>query len=689
MTAGDAEDRRADAPDRLIRALATLGRLTTEPAKAQVVHATDWRALRGIDREELAGKIVLCEADDEPFSMIRVLDFSWLWPLVGTWLARTDRASRQWERMGQSAVPLPRPLDPELSRPTEDAAKERQATRRALGVAEDRYAIGFEIPAISPGAPGDDVERGLEAPLHAATRQDCAALTEILRGLRERGRSVQLVLLSGAASGEGKALQARLAKLGIPVACAVEGKPSGAETRGRRLRALDMAIACRRRGEGPDLLLEAPAAGCPVVSTPLALAAETLPQDWIAATPLDALERILADMDGSRPLRAALDETRDRVLASHGVAQWESALRGVYGALDRVPRAEPAPSAASKRPGRRSVLDVMLGRRAAPPPPSPAPGAPYEIGMWHKFYKPPWGGGNQFLLCLRKGLEGLGITTLENRLTPASAATIINSIYFDLEGFYKARRRLGTPVLHRVDGPFLHVRGVESEREKDDFLFELNAAHASATAIQSEWSLERIFEMGYRPVAPVLIANTVDPDIFHARGRVAFDRSRKIRLISSSWSSNPRKGGPLYKWVEEHLDWDRFEYTFVGNCSETLARIRRLSPLPSEGVAEQLRQHDVYITASQNDPCSNAVIEALACGLPVLYIDDGGHPEIVGDGGLPFRDGPELLAQLDRLVEHYEMIQRLIDVPALVDVAAQYDRLLRQMIEDRQRRETG
>src|SRR5690606_12859739 len=209
-------------------------------------------------------------------------------------------------------------------------------------------------------------------------------------------------------------------------------------------------------------------------------------------------------------------------------------------------------------------------------------------------------------------------------------------------------------------------------REQDELCFHLNARLASATVLQSYWTYQRILEMGYRPVNPVVVHNAVNPAIFHARGRIAFSRDRKIRLISSSWSDNPRKGGPLYKWLEEHLDWDRFEYTFVGRASEQFERIRTVDPVPSEQLADLLRQHDIYITASQNDPCSNALIEALACGLPALYLDDGGHPELVGQGGLPFHGPDDLLAQLDCLVEHYESFQRLITVSKLDDVARRY-----------------
>lgn len=40
---------------------------------------------------------------------------------------------------------------------------------------------------------------------------------------------------------------------------------------------------------------------------------------------------------------------------------------------------------------------------------------------------------------------------------------------------------------------------------------------------------------------------------------------------------------------------------------------------------------DAYITMKHNDPCPNAVIEALACGLPVIFSATGGVPELIGD----------------------------------------------------------
>lgn len=45
------------------------------------------------------------------------------------------------------------------------------------------------------------------------------------------------------------------------------------------------------------------------------------------------------------------------------------------------------------------------------------------------------------------------------------------------------------------------------------------------------------------------------------------------------------------------------------------------------------RAAHVYVSTKHNDACPNAVIEAMACGLPVVYSASGGVPELVGDAG--------------------------------------------------------
>ena len=86
-------------------------------------------------------------------------------------------------------------------------------------------------------------------------------------------------------------------------------------------------------------------------------------------------------------------------------------------------------------------------------------------------------------------------------------------------------------------------------------------------------------------------------------------------------------------------------------------------------LADVLRRSDVYLATSRDDPCSNALLEALACGLPAAFLASGGHPELVGEAGLPFGSPEELPSVLDRLVTELEERRSAIRVPSLADVA--------------------
>ena len=124
-------------------------------------------------------------------------------------------------------------------------------------------------------------------------------------------------------------------------------------------------------------------------------------------------------------------------------------------------------------------------------------------------------------------------------------------------------------------------------------------------------------------------------------------------------------------WIE-NLDVERYDVTFAGQSAERFTRIRHVGPVGSSGVASLLREHDVYLAASRDDPCSNALLEALACGLPAAYLRSGGHPELVGAGGLPFETPEELPGVLDRLVADLDGYRAAIAVQSIASVADAY-----------------
>ena len=60
-----------------------------------------------------------------------------------------------------------------------------------------------------------------------------------------------------------------------------------------------------------------------------------------------------------------------------------------------------------------------------------------------------------------------------------------------------------------------------------------------------------------------------------------------------------------------------------------------IGPYTQQQAPEIYRAADIYVMTKHNDPCPNTVLEALATGLPILYSDSGGVPELVGaDAGI-------------------------------------------------------
>jgi len=170
----------------------------------------------------------------------------------------------------------------------------------------------------------------------------------------------------------------------------------------------------------------------------------------------------------------------------------------------------------------------------------------------------------------------------------------------------------------------------------------------------------------------LVIPNAVEASIFHPpEGREPLE-GRRVKLVATSWSDNPNKGADVFAWLDRNLDWGRYELTFVGRSPVAFERIRVVGPVGSEQVAECLREADLYVAASRNDPCSNALLEALACGLPAAYRASGGHPELVGGGGLSFSEPEELPGVLERLRAELADRRAAISVPALPDVADRY-----------------
>ena len=302
-----------------------------------------------------------------------------------------------------------------------------------------------------------------------------------------------------------------------------------------------------------------------------------------------------------------------------------------------------------------------------------------KVWICYEIKNGPWGGGNQFLKALSRQLSDEGILA-----TSASEADVIlfnshQNLYDVL--LYKSKYP-NKRFIHRVDGP---VGVTRNDGFVDHYIFQFNERIADATVFQSDWSRLACLRMGLAaPTYEKTILNAPDDSIFYRcddKKEEYRKDSNVIRIVATSWSTGVNKGYHIYEWLDRHLDDKKYSFTFIGRWKDHFNVKNKKPPLESQQLAKQLRSHDIYVTASHNDPCSNSLIEAMHCGLPALALNSGGHPEIVGSGGLLFSEKEEILSCLEKMSRSIDNYRRAIDLPYIKEVADQYIELIKSSLK--------
>jgi glycosyltransferase involved in cell wall biosynthesis len=179
------------------------------------------------------------------------------------------------------------------------------------------------------------------------------------------------------------------------------------------------------------------------------------------------------------------------------------------------------------------------------------------------------------------------------------------------------------------------------------------------------------WEDWYRPapVASTVILNGVDLEKYTPNG--SHERPwghHRLLVVEGSLAGAQNSG--LFHAAEfaDHLSHQyKIELCIAGRVdgytkgklgNPSTYRLRFLDSIPREQIPWMMRSSHLLFSAEVNPPCPNSVIEALACGLPVVGFDSGSLAELVqGDAG--------------RLVPYGANQWKLErpDIPALADAA--------------------
>lgn len=639
--------------------------------KAEIIHSVFWGALLTVPQKYLDRCLVIASIADKPEIVISRPEYLKVRDKIDVWLCEYYESLNFVSNCGLRNMLFPDPIDLEQFAPPENRESSIQALKERFGIAQDRYLIGNFHRDSAMGA--------LDRP---KKQKGADVFLELADILHKKGLPVHFLL----AGPRRHWIRNGMKERGIPYTFVGEEVPHddikentlNMDQVAELYRGVDAYVIASRWEGAPNSVLECSASKTKVVSTKVGQSPDILFRDQIYYSALQGAEIIESDIQQGT-LTNFVESAYERLHKYNSDTAIAGRLKYIYQQATKIgktkalgarvvqkpkgllSRFSPKPVAVEQAEDpavlRREAIAKRVGKKKT-----------YTFALWNDFRPPPYGGGNQFMIALEGALIRKGMKVVRNTGVGADAH-VMQSIWFDRKVFDRELES-GAVVIHRVDGPIQLYRG--NDFESDPLCYQINGDLADVTVMQSSWSMDQTHNLGFSPKRPVLMWNSCDPTIFNKEGKVPYSNDRKIRLMSSAWSDNPRKGKDTYKWLDQNLDFDRFEYTFVGRIKEEFENIKVLGAMDSKSLAEQLKQHDIYITASQQDPCSNSLVEALSCGLPAVYFDDGGHPELVGYGGLGFRTKESIPELLDRIAENYASFQNVIWVDSIDDLAQKY-----------------
>jgi glycosyltransferase involved in cell wall biosynthesis len=287
------------------------------------------------------------------------------------------------------------------------------------------------------------------------------------------------------------------------------------------------------------------------------------------------------------------------------------------------------------------------------------------------------GGVTSFRLKFENGVRARGVDVTSDLSEPAEAVLVLAGTRHLLR-LWRARRR-GVRLVQRLDGlNWVHrarwaglrytVRAIYGNAN----LSFIRSRLADHVIYQSQF-IEHWWRDWYRPITTPssVILNGVDlsrytPNGLHERPSSHYRLLVVEGSMAGAQNAGLRHAAQLAVALSKKF---KIELTIVGHVDkrskhmlreQTAFRIRYMDTIPREQIPWMMRSSHLLFSAEVNPPCPNSVIEALACGLPVVGFYTGSLPEIVqGDAG--------------RLVPYGADQWKLKepDIPMLAEVAAE------------------
>jgi glycosyltransferase involved in cell wall biosynthesis len=317
--------------------------------------------------------------------------------------------------------------------------------------------------------------------------------------------------------------------------------------------------------------------------------------------------------NAARPAHGIFVETRLRELLASGQVQstvvapvpwfpFTHAAFGAYAAQARAPRAEA-----------RNGIEVLHPRFPALP----------KIGM-----------------TLAPFLLYRAVLPLVERLRREHGFDLIDAHYFYPDGVAAAMlgRRLGVPVVITARGTDVNLIAQHRIPRR---MIRWAASQAGAVVAVSQALKEKLAALGVERERIHVLRNGVDLELFHPEGRDEVRAGLELRrpTLLSVGNLLAFKGHGVviealsllqeYELVIAGDGPDRAAFEALARECGVSGRVRFTGSLSQQDLRRHYCAADALVLASSREGWPNVLLEAMACGTPVIATEVGGVPEIV------------------------------------------------------------
>ena len=231
------------------------------------------------------------------------------------------------------------------------------------------------------------------------------------------------------------------------------------------------------------------------------------------------------------------------------------------------------------------------------------------------------GGGplvNDVMRLLRQHAKSYGFEHVDD---PSAADVIVTNDVFPGDVL-----RLGKRMVKRMDGVFWQSGTIQRNSP-----YVQAAKMAGHVVFISEYS-RRKFEGAFGPVNGSVVLNWVDPSVFFPNSAPCGICTPVAISVATSWDRPEKRGHAILELARKV---PIVKFVLVGKASSAFLascpiNVSMVGYVEGDGdIADVLRQATVMVNLSHRDPAPKVVAQAAACGLPILYADSGGTPELL------------------------------------------------------------